>query len=77
MDTTKTMEEAIREQDARKANGPWYPAANGTETPFQTRSGAVLQYMYQPSTGRHAYFDTATDMPLTDAEAEALMEPRK
>lgn len=51
----------------------WYPANGGTETPITYRSGAVLLYVYQPSTGRHAYLDTQTDLILEDEHALALI----
>lgn len=51
----------------------WIPACGGTETPFLTRTGKRLLYVYQPSTGRHAYLDCDTDIVLSDQEAfEAL-----
>lgn len=60
------------ELDARmKAaeQGNWVPACGGTEVPFNTRTGRRLLYCWQPSTGRHAYLDLATDYFLTDEEA--------
>lgn len=57
---------------ARNANGPWYPANGGAELPFVARNGMRLQYMWQPSTGRHAYMNLDTDMVLSDREADAL-----
>jgi hypothetical protein len=53
--------------------GNWYPACGGTETPFISRSGKRLQYMYQPRTGNHAYMDVDCDMIITDEEARAYM----
>ena len=50
-------------------NDNWIPACGGTELPFTTRLGRRLQYMYQPSTGRHAYIDLDRDLILTDEEA--------
>jgi hypothetical protein len=55
--------------DAWKAQGPWVPAAGGSETPFYARSGARLLYVYQPRSGRHAYLDLGTDLILTDEDA--------
>lgn len=54
---------------AWKAQGQWFPASNGTETPFVARSGARLLYCYQPRSGKHAYLDLGTDLILSDAEA--------
>ena len=63
----------IAGRDACAAQGSWVPANGGTETPFTTRTGRRLLYCWQPSTGRHAYLDCATDLVLTDEEArEAL-----
>lgn len=61
----------IEQLDARKAKaeqGIWLPANNGTETPFYTRSGKRVLYCWQPSTGKHAYLDTGTDMFIPDSE---------
>ena len=54
---------------AKAEQGNWIPACNGTETPFVARSGKRLQYMWQPSTGKHAYIDLDSDLILTDQEA--------
>lgn len=56
-----------------KSNGNWYPANGGTETPFVTRTGRRLLYVYQPSTGNHAYLDCETDLILTDEEARQAL----
>lgn len=56
---------------AKKDNGPWVPACNGTEQPFITRTGLRLLYCWQPSSGRHAYLNCDTDMIMTDDEAHA------
>jgi hypothetical protein len=71
--TTITLEQAIIKDNARRENGTWYPACGGTELPFTSRSGARLQYMFQPSTRRHAYYNLDTDLFLTDAEADVEM----
>lgn len=54
---------------AKKDQGPWVPACNGTEVPFITRTGLRLLYCWQPSSGRHAYLNCDTDMIMTDDEA--------
>lgn len=51
----------------------WVPANGGTETPFTTRTEKRLLYCWQPSTGRHAYLDTGTDIILTEDEAAAAL----
>lgn len=61
--------EQMQERDAKAAQGNWYPANGGTETPLTYRTGRRLLYCWQPSTGRHAYLDCETDMILTDEEA--------
>jgi hypothetical protein len=59
---------------AKKAEqGNWIPACRGTEVPFRSRSGKVLLYCWQPSTGRHAYLDCRTDIILSDDEASAAL----
>lgn len=55
------------------SQGAWFPASGGTEEPFYTRSGRRLLYVYQPSTGRHAYLDLSTDLILSDEEAAMLI----
>ena len=50
-------------------NNNWIPACQQTEKPFRTRSGKILLYCYQPSTGKHAYLDMDNDIILTDEEA--------
>lgn len=47
----------------------WVPASGGTETPFFARSGARLLYVWQPSTGSHAYLNVETDMILSEEES--------
>ena len=51
----------------------WVPACGGTETPFKSRTGKRLQYVWQPSTGQHAYLDLDSDIILSDEEAEASL----
>jgi hypothetical protein len=68
-----TLTEKLAARDARDRQGNWYPASNGTETPFTTRTRRRLLYCWQPSTGRHAYLDCGTDMILTDEEAEQAL----
>lgn len=64
-----TVAEILDLRAAKAADGMWVPASAGTEQPFTTRSGRVLLYCWQISTGRHAYLDCATDIILTDEEA--------
>lgn len=47
----------------------WLPASNGTETPFNSRSGLRLLYCYNPYLQKHAYLDCSSDVILTDDEA--------
>lgn len=54
------------------ADGPWQPACGGSEKPF-TVKGRRLQYMWQPSTGNHAYLDLDRDMFLEDSEANEIL----
>jgi hypothetical protein len=65
----RNLLKAIQEREQRLAQSPWMPASGGTETPFHTRGGRLLQYLYQPATGEHAYIDCETDIFLTDDEA--------
>lgn len=47
----------------------WVAANGGTETPFRSRSGKTLWYMWNRKTGEHAYLDMGTDMFLSSEEA--------
>lgn len=69
----KTLQDKLNEIEAQKAQGNWQIACGGTETPVTTRSGRRLQYVWQPSTGKHAYLDLGTDMLLTDEEAQQAL----
>jgi len=62
-----TLQSAIRLDAQRREGGMWVPASGGTEQPFMAR-GYRLQYLWQPSTGRHAYINCDTDVLLTDTE---------
>jgi hypothetical protein len=64
-----SVPDELRRRREKAEQGNWYPASGGTETPFVTRERRRLLYVYQPSTGKHAYLDLDTDIVLTDAEA--------
>ena len=51
----------------------WVPACGGTETPFTTRTGRRLLYMWNSSTGEHAYYDVASDIFLSNDEASTAL----
>jgi hypothetical protein len=53
-------------------NGDWFPASGGTETPFTARNGMRVLYVWQPSTGNHAYLNLDNDMILSEKEEGAL-----
>ena len=67
------IDQLIKKLEEKAAQGNWFPACGGTETPFKSRSGKVLLYCWQPSTGRHAYLDCGTDIILSDDEARAAL----
>lgn len=71
-----TVAEMLNQRQLKAEQGNWIPACGGTETPFTTRSGRILLYCWQPSTGRHAYLDTQTDLILTNEEAEFALGHR-
>ena len=73
MEATETLVAYLDRMDAWKAEGDWFPASGGTETPFLTRSGATLLYCYCPRSGKHAYLDCGSDLILADAEAANLL----
>jgi hypothetical protein len=51
----------------------WVPACGGTETPLTTRTGRRLLYMWNPTTGEHAYYDVINDVFLSAEEATAAL----
>lgn len=63
------LSEMIDAKQKKAEQGAWTPASGGTEVPFLTRSGRTVLYVYQASTGKHAYLDMGTDMILSDEEA--------
>jgi len=67
----QSLAEALAAVDRQNEQGNWVPACGGTETPFRMR-GYKLLYVWQQSTGRHAYLNVETDMILSDAEVNAL-----
>ncbi len=58
----------------------WVPACGGTEEPFRARSGATLQYCFNPARQQHAYLLLSgnqrrrTDIVLTQEQAEAHLQ---
>jgi hypothetical protein len=69
----KSVKDMLDEKDKKANDGPWMVANSGTERPFISRSGKRLLYMWQPSTGKHAYYDMGADVFLTDEEAIAAL----
>ena len=47
----------------------WVPANGGTEVPFMTRTGRRVLYVWDTTTGDHAYLDCGTDRVLSDDES--------
>ena len=62
------MSEYLEDLDAWKTQGNWVPGSGGAERPFKTRTGRTLQWVYQPRSGRHAYYDPEIDMIIEDDE---------
>ena len=73
MNNQYSVQGRLIEAKKRAEQGNWFPACDGTEQPFITRTGMRLLYCYQPTTGRHAYLNLNTDIILTDAEAQAAL----
>lgn len=67
------LSEMLDAADAKRNNGAWVPACGGTEEPFTSRSGRRLLYVYQATTGNHAYLDLGTDLILSDEEARLAL----
>lgn len=51
----------------------WVPACGSTETPFTTCTGRRLLFMWNLSTGEHAYYDVASDIFLSNDEASTAL----
>lgn len=60
----KTLAEKLDAVNQKRAQGDWKPACGGTEEAFTTKMGRRLLYVWQPSTGDHAYLDLDTDLIL-------------
>jgi hypothetical protein len=69
----KLVEQENKQRAENRLNDNWIPACGGTEEPFVSRSGKRLQYVWQPSTGQHAYLDLDSDTILSDEAAEAAL----
>jgi hypothetical protein len=67
------LAEQLEAREAKARQGTWLPASGGTEEPFLTRSGRRLLYVWQPSTGDHAYLDLQTDLILSNEEAQLAL----
>ena len=67
------IDEIIKTLKQKAQQGNWIPACGGTEKPFRSRSGIILLYFWQQSTGRHAYLDCGSDLILSDEEARAAL----
>lgn len=59
--------------EQRSEHGEWIPACGGTEVPTRTRTGRTLLYMWNRSTGEHAYYDVERDVFLSNQEASAAL----
>jgi len=68
-----TVAERLQAAADKAEQGAWQPACGGTEVPFKTRTGRMLLYCWQPTTGRHAYLDCGTDLILTDDDARLAL----
>ena len=74
MSTSALSVSALLDQQAARAiQGAWLPASGGTEEPFVARTGRRLLYVWQATTGRHAYLDLGTDLVLSDEEAAVAL----
>jgi hypothetical protein len=67
------LTELLKASDEKKAQGNWTPACGGTEIPCVYRTGRRLLYVYQASTGDHAFLDCDTDLILSNEEALAAI----
>jgi len=67
-------EPIVKPDFSNTSDDNWYPASDGTEEPFISRSGKRLLYCYQPSTRNHAYLDVDCDIILTDEESRQYLQ---
>jgi hypothetical protein len=58
---------------AARNDSNWVPACGGTETPFTTRNVFRVLYLFDTTTGEHAYLHLRRDMILTTDEAMAAL----
>lgn len=59
---------------ASSVSDDWVAACGGTETPFRTRTGRMLFYMWNRTTGEHAYYDVERDVFLSHEEASLSLD---
>jgi len=59
------------------SNDRWVPGCGGTEKPFETRTGRTLLYMWNMTTGEHAYYDVKQDIFLDTEEAMIALGERQ
>jgi hypothetical protein len=64
-----TLVEILDARQKEAEQGDWVPACGGTELPFVSRNRIRMLYVYQPSTGKHAYLNLDSDLIMTDEEA--------
>jgi hypothetical protein len=57
-------------------NDRWVAGCGGTEVPFVTRTGRKLHYMWNMTTGEHAYYDCINDIFLDTEEAMIALGER-
>lgn len=60
--------------DAASIGDDWVAGCGGTETPFRTRTGRLLFWMWNRTTGEHAYYDVERDVFLSNEEASGAMD---
>ncbi|MCL6442565.1 MAG: hypothetical protein K6T83_03740 [Alicyclobacillus sp.] len=70
----KSVAEILAEREAKAKQGNWIPACGGTEVPFKNRQGVTVLYVWQPSTGRHAYLNCETDILYKDIDLTEVMD---
>lgn len=74
---TQSVKDILDAKDKKANESYWMVANGGTERPFISRSGKRLLYMWQPATGKHAYYDMGADIFLSDDEARQALEGPK
>lgn len=63
----KSIDQIIKKREDR-ARYYWVPACGGTEIPFKAKNGYRIQYLWNPVTHEHKYYNLDTDLFVEDSD---------